>query len=64
MRKGWLNGSFWYFQALYSLKGLFNLFHQHIHSIFDSSHPVDSALIRVVSNYWAADTEKVITAKI
>ncbi|PLN83084.1 hypothetical protein BDW42DRAFT_165261 [Aspergillus taichungensis] len=64
MRKGWRTGTFWYFQALNSPKRLFNLFHQHIHPIFNSSHPVSSELPQVVSNYWAADMEKMIDAKI
>ncbi|PKY07201.1 hypothetical protein P168DRAFT_295141 [Aspergillus campestris IBT 28561] len=60
----WRTGSFWYFLALNSPKGLFNLVHQHIHPIFDSTHPISSELPRVVSNYWAADMKKVIDAKI
>ncbi|CEJ59477.1 hypothetical protein PMG11_08102 [Penicillium brasilianum] len=64
MKRGWQIGSFWYFQALDNPKGLFNLFHQHIHPIFVSAHDVDSDFPRVVSDYWAADTEKVIAAKL
>lgn len=64
MRKGWQTGSFWYFLALNSPKGLFNLFHQHIHPIFDSSHSVSSELPRIVSKYWAVDMEEVIDAKL
>ena len=34
MRRGWQIGNSWYFQALDSPKGLYNLFEQHIHPIF------------------------------
>ncbi|KAJ5088227.1 hypothetical protein N7456_011843 [Penicillium angulare] len=64
LRRSWETGSFWYFQALDSPKGLFNLFHQHIHPIFAPSHDVDSKLSRGLSEYWASDTDKVIAAKL
>ncbi|PYI11878.1 hypothetical protein BO78DRAFT_465861 [Aspergillus sclerotiicarbonarius CBS 121057] len=64
MRRGWHTGNFWYFQALDSPKGLYNLFEQHIHPIFVSSHGVSSEFSRIVSDYWAADAETVITAKL
>ncbi|KKK16554.1 hypothetical protein AOCH_004573 [Aspergillus ochraceoroseus] len=64
MGKGWQIGNFWYFQALDSPKGLFNLFHQHIHPIFASAHRVSSDFSRVVSDYWAANVEEVIAAKL
>lgn len=64
MRRGWQTGSFWYFHALDSPKGLFNLFEQHIHPMFVSSCEVSSDFTRVVSDYWAADAEGVIAAKL
>lgn len=64
MRGGWQIGNFWYFQALDSPKGLFNLFHQHIHPIFVSAHNVSSELSQAVSDYWAADAEEVIATKL
>jgi hypothetical protein len=36
MRRGWKIGNFWYFHALKSPKGLFNLFRQHVQPIFES----------------------------
>jgi hypothetical protein len=35
MRRGWKTGNFWYFHALKSPKGLYNLFVQHIQPIFE-----------------------------
>lgn len=64
MRKGWQTGSFWYFQALNSPKGLFSLFHQHIHPIFVAAPHISSEFSRIVSNYWAANMEEVVAAKL
>ena len=64
MRRAWQTGNFWYFQALDSPKGLFNLFSQHIHPIFVSAHGVSSELSRGLSEYWAVDTENVMAAKL
>ncbi|RAQ50884.1 hypothetical protein AFGD_003432 [Aspergillus flavus] len=64
MRRAWQTGSFWYFHSLDSPKGLFNLFHQHIHPIFVSAHRVSSEFSRIVSDYWAVDTETIISTKL
>lgn len=64
MRKGWKIGNFWYFQALDSPKGLFNIFRDHIQPIFASSHNADSDFSRIVSEYWAVNGEEVIAAKL
>ncbi|RAK96044.1 uncharacterized protein BO80DRAFT_449641 [Aspergillus ibericus CBS 121593] len=64
MRTGWQIGTFWYLQALDSPKGLYHLFEQHIHPIFVSSHKVTSESSQMVSDYWAADAETVITTKL
>ncbi|KAJ5585282.1 uncharacterized protein N7459_005082 [Penicillium hispanicum] len=64
MRKGWQTGNFWYFHALDSPKGLYNLFQQHISPLFVSTHEVSDDFSRIVSDYWAADAEDVIAAKL
>ncbi|KAB8206342.1 hypothetical protein BDV34DRAFT_212508 [Aspergillus parasiticus] len=64
MRRAWQTGSFWHFHSLDSPKGLFNLFHQHIHPIFVSAHRVSSEFPRIVSDYWAVDTETIISTKL
>lgn len=64
MRKGLENGNFWYFQALESPKGLYNLFRQHIHPIFEPTRDINPDFSRTVSKYWAADMEDVIAVKL
>lgn len=64
MRNGWQVGNFWYFHALDSPKGLFNLFRQHVYPIFAHSDRVTSDFPRVVSDFWAPDVEDVIVAKL
>lgn len=44
MRKGWTVGNFWYFHALESPKGLYNLFLDHIQPRYASSHREGSYL--------------------
>jgi len=65
MRKGWKIGNFWYFHALDSPKGLFNLFRDHIQPRFAASQSDDpSDFSRIVSEYWAVDTKDVIGEKL
>ncbi|OGE46469.1 hypothetical protein PENARI_c242G12223, partial [Penicillium arizonense] len=64
MRNGWQVGNFWYFHALDSPKGLFNLFRQHIYPIFAPSRQVVSDFSRVISDFWAPDVEEIILAKL
>ncbi|KAJ5478969.1 hypothetical protein N7530_004478 [Penicillium desertorum] len=47
-----------------SPKGLFNLFSQHIYPLFVSSCQSKDDFARVVSDFWAPDVEKVLTAKL
>ena len=62
MRRGWKIGNFWYFHALNSPKGLFNLFVQHIQPIFEPRRDVGFA--QTVSPYWAPDARRVLAAKL
>ncbi|CAD6445326.1 d571664c-5b90-4b14-a3af-6e38a8324e15-CDS [Sclerotinia trifoliorum] len=64
MSKGWKIGNFWYFQALDSPKGLYNIFRDHIQSIFAPSHNTDSDFPRIVSEYWAVGVNDIISAKL
>ncbi|KAJ5515609.1 hypothetical protein N7527_007169 [Penicillium freii] len=64
MRNGWQIGNFWYFHALDSPKGLFNLFSQHICPLFGPSSQSKDDFARVVSNFWAPDVGKVLAAKL
>ena len=58
MRRGLESGNFWYFQALESPKGLYNLFRQQIHPIFEPNRDISPDFSRTVSKYWAADMEE------
>ena len=68
MRRGWKIGNFWYFHALKSPKGLFNLFRQHVQPIFESRHdgstPHVNDFVQMVSPYWASDARETVTAKL
>ena len=68
MRTGWKIGNFWYFHALNSPKGLFNLFRQHVQPIFeprrDSCKPGVADFAEIVSPYWAADARETVVAKL
>ncbi|OBT85763.1 hypothetical protein VE02_05833 [Pseudogymnoascus sp. 03VT05] len=62
MRSGWKIGNFWYFHALKSPKGLFNLFVQHIQPIFEPRRR-DNGFAKMVAAYWAPDAREVVAAK-
>lgn len=65
MRKGWRVGDFWYFQALDSPKGLFNILRDHKQPRFAESQSADpSDISRNVSEYWAVGTKDVIVGKL
>ncbi|KAL3457958.1 hypothetical protein BJX64DRAFT_302290 [Aspergillus heterothallicus] len=65
MRKGWEVGNFWFFQALDSPKGLFNIFRDHIQPRFAPSQSADpSGFSRIVSEYWTVDTKGVLEGKL
>jgi hypothetical protein len=63
MKRGWEDGSFFYFLALDSISGLYGLFIQHIQERFDY-HVKYDAFRRMVSPYWRPESEKFIAAKI
>ncbi|KAJ8059608.1 hypothetical protein OCU04_011263 [Sclerotinia nivalis] len=63
-RKGWKIGNLWYFQALDSSKGLYNIFLDHIQPIFAPSHNIDPDFSRIVSEYWAVGVNDIISAKL
>lgn len=64
MKRSWKLGSFWYFSALDTTKGLYNLFHDHIQPIFTTSCGTDIGFSQILSEYWAADTREVIAEKL
>ncbi|KAJ5976554.1 hypothetical protein N7481_010261 [Penicillium waksmanii] len=64
MRKCWDRGSFWYFQALHSPKGLLRVFNEHIQRIFCEEHCTQRVFDRTVSPYWTTKAEDFIQAKL
>ncbi|KKY13734.1 hypothetical protein UCRPC4_g06919 [Phaeomoniella chlamydospora] len=59
MQKNWETGSFWYFAALESTKGLYNIFRRNIRPKFSENFSYQE-----VSHYWRTNTDKVIQAKL
>ncbi|OJK01949.1 hypothetical protein ASPACDRAFT_50737 [Aspergillus aculeatus ATCC 16872] len=65
MRRGWGVGNFWYFHALNSPKGLFNIFRGSIQPRFaasQSANPTDFS--RIVSEYWSVNTTGIIEERL
>jgi hypothetical protein len=62
-RTGWKIGKLWYFHALDSPKGIYNLLLQHIQPRFAQPHN-DTELNRIVAPYWAPNADQVIALKI
>jgi hypothetical protein len=59
MEENWKLGSFWFFYALKSMKGFYNIFKQHIMPRFskDTNFPD-------ISQYWKNDASKIICLKL
>ncbi|OBT76714.1 hypothetical protein VF21_03925 [Pseudogymnoascus sp. 05NY08] len=64
MRKCWETGSFWYFHAVGSPKGMYTLFNDHIQRTFCAEHCDTTLFDGVVSSYWAHDVDPVIEKKL
>ncbi|KAL1856003.1 hypothetical protein Plec18170_003870 [Paecilomyces lecythidis] len=64
MRECWNRGSFWYFQAMHSPKGLLRVFNEHIQRRFCEEHCPQRVFDRTVSPYWCIGAEKIIQAKV
>ncbi|RAH59988.1 hypothetical protein BO85DRAFT_467618 [Aspergillus piperis CBS 112811] len=65
MRRGWATGSFWYFHALETPKGLYNIFLDHIqprYSKLDDAGMVEFE--RTVSPYWTPDIQTFLDGKL
>lgn len=64
MRECWTNGSFWYFHAINSPKGLFRVFNEHIQRLFCPEHCDMKIFDEVVAPYWKTDAAYVIEERI
>ena len=63
MRRAWESGGCFYFHALDSTTGLFNLFLQHIWPRFPASVAATTGFDDAVSPFWSSDTDKVTATK-
>ena len=63
MRRAWESGGYFYFHALESTTGLFNLFLQHIWPKFPASMAAKIGFDDAVSPFWSFDTDKVTATK-
>ncbi|KAL9100961.1 MAG: hypothetical protein Q9163_003725 [Psora crenata] len=63
IRKAWMTGSYFYFHALESTTGLFNLFLQHIWPKFPASMAARHGFDEAVSPFWSFDTDEVTAMK-
>ncbi|KAJ5114183.1 hypothetical protein N7456_002717 [Penicillium angulare] len=64
MRKCWDRGSYWYFQAVQSPKGLLRVFNEHVQSRFCKEHCTQQIFDRVVSPYWSVNAAGFIEGKV
>ena len=64
MKNCWDTGSFWYFHAVNSPKGLYQLFNEHIQPLFHPAYSEMSLFDEVVALYWSISAAKVIERKI
>ncbi|KAH1627748.1 hypothetical protein LV164_006399 [Aspergillus fumigatus] len=64
MRACWNRGSFWYFQAAHSPKGLLRVFNEHIQRRFCEEHCTQRVFDRIVSPYWCVGAEEFIQKKV
>jgi len=63
MRRGWETGAFFYYHALDSATGLFNLWGRNIQPRFSNVGNIDVDLNRLLAPYWGAEAENVVATK-
>jgi len=63
MRRAWETGAFFYFHALDSTTGLFNLWGRNIQPRFSNVGNINNELNRLLAPYWCAEAENVVAAK-
>ena len=59
MQRSWQLGGFWYFRALATTKGFYNLYLQHIQPRFSTDLPY-----KEVSSFWRQDAEQILQSKL
>ncbi|KAI1990167.1 hypothetical protein LOZ53_003312 [Ophidiomyces ophidiicola] len=64
MKNCWENGSYWYFLAVHSPKGLWRVFTDHIQRRFCEEHLTEPLFDHIVAPYWAVGTQELIKKKV
>ncbi|KAI1922967.1 hypothetical protein LOZ60_005452 [Ophidiomyces ophidiicola] len=64
MKNCWENGSYWYFLAVHSPKGLWRVFRDHIQRRFCEEHLTEPLFDHIVAPYWAVGTQELIKKKV
>jgi hypothetical protein len=64
MRRCWEIGSFWYFHAVNSPKGLYRLFNEHLQPLFCPDHCSMRLFDQITAPYWSVGAAAVIQAKV
>ncbi|KAK2807306.1 hypothetical protein FQN50_005460 [Emmonsiellopsis sp. PD_5] len=64
LRKCWDRGSFWYFQAVHSPKGMLRVFIEHIQRRYCEDHCTQRVFDHTVSPYWCIGAADVVEKKL
>ena len=64
MGQCWNRGSFWYFQAAHSPKGLCRVFNEHIQRRFREEHCTQRVFDQTVSPYWCTGADDFIQQQV
>lgn len=64
LRKCWDRGSFWYFQAVHSPKGMLRVFIEHIQRRYCEDHCTQRVFDHTVSPYWCIGAGDLIEKKV
>lgn len=64
MRRCWQIGSFWYFQAINTPKGLYRIFNEHIQRLYCPEHCYAEKFDQIVAPYWTVGAMDIIERKI
>ncbi|KAK2791303.1 hypothetical protein FQN52_004980 [Onygenales sp. PD_12] len=64
LRKCWDRGSFWYFQAVHSPKGMLRVFIEHIQRRYCEDHCTQRVFDHTVSPYWCIGAAGLIEKKL
>jgi len=63
MRRAWETGSFFYFHALESTTGLFNLWGRNVQPRFSNADNLKNEVNQLLAPYWGIDADIVVAAK-